>query len=95
MELTEKDWNGLQNRLMNIEGRLMNIEEGVSKLVDEAGKELLTPNEVCKMLKISRNTYQNYVNDKVFEQIRIDKNKNSRVFVKRSEIERLIDEGKI
>jgi hypothetical protein len=95
MELTEKDWNGLKNRLMNIEGRLTNIEEGVSKLVDEAGKELLTPNEVCKMLKISRNTYQNYVNDKVFEQIRIDKNKNSRVFVKRSEIERLIDEGKI
>jgi hypothetical protein len=88
MEITEKEWNEMKSMLLE-------IREGVSKLVDEAGKELLTPNEVCKMLKISRNTYQNYVNDKVFEQIRIDKSKNSRVFVKRSEIERLIDEGKI
>lgn len=74
---------------------LLEIRENVSKLVDAAGKELLTPNEVCKMLKICRNTYQNYVNTGVIEQIKIGKNRNSRVFVKRSDIERLIDEGRI
>ena len=88
MGITERQWNEMQSRIMD-------IQEKVSKLADEAGKELLTPNEICKMLKISRNTYQNYVNDKVFEQVRIDKSKNSRVFVKRSDIERLIEEGKI
>lgn len=83
------------NEWYELKSILLEVKENLSKLVDEAGKELLTPNDVCKMLKISRNTYQNYVNDKAFEQIRIGKSKNSRVFVKRSEIERLIDEGKI
>lgn len=88
MEITENEWNELKSIVLE-------IREGVRRLTDEAGKELLTPTEICKILKISRNTYQNYVNDGVFEQVRIGKNKNSRVFVKRSDIERLIDEGKI
>ena len=82
MEITEKDWNELK-------GMVLEIREGVSKLVAEAGKELLTPNEICKMLKISRNTFQNYINKKVFEYSKVE----GKVYVKRSEIERLIDEG--
>ena len=82
------EWNELKSIMLE-------IREGVKKLTDEAEKELLTPTEVCKMLKISRNTYQNYVNSKIFEQTRIGKNKNGRVLVKRSDLERLIDEGKI
>lgn len=82
MEITEKQWNEMQSRLMD-------VQEKVSKLVDEAGKELLTPNEICKMLKISRNTFQNYINKKVFEYSKVE----GKVYVKRSEIERLIDEG--
>ena len=82
MEIKEKDWNELKSIVME-------IREGVSKLVDEAGKELLTPNEICKMLKISRNTFQNYINKKVFEYSKVE----GKVYVKRSEIERLIDEG--
>ena len=89
MEITTKDWNDLQKRLMDIQGRMMNVEEGVSKMVDEAGKELLTPNEICKILKISRNTFQNYINKRVLEYSKVE----GKVYVKRSEVERLIDEG--
>lgn len=82
MATTEKDWNELKSMVLE-------IRKGISKLVDEAGKELLTPNEICKMLKISRNTFQNYLNKKVFEYSKVE----GKVYVKRSEIERLIDEG--
>lgn len=84
MEITEKNWNELKSMVLE-------IRESVSKLVDEAGKELLTPNEICKILKISRNTFQNYINRNVFEYSKVE----GKVYVKRSEIERLIDEGKI
>lgn len=84
MDITEKNWNELKSMVLE-------IRESVSKLVDEAGKELLTPNEICKMLKISRNTFQNYINRNVFEYSKVE----GKVYVKRSEIERLIDEGKI
>ncbi|WP_075559127.1 helix-turn-helix domain-containing protein [Parabacteroides timonensis] len=82
MNITEKDWNELKSMILEIRGSL-------SILVDEAGKELLTPNEICKMLKISRNTFQNYINRNVFKHSKVE----GRVYVKRSEIERLIDEG--
>lgn len=82
MDITEKDWNELKSMILE-------IREGFLKLVDEAGKELLTPNEICKMLKISRNTFQNYINRNVFEYSKVE----GKVYVKRSEIERLIDEG--
>lgn len=82
MEITERQWNEMQSRLID-------IQENISKLVDEAGKELLTPNEICKILKISRNTFQNYINKNVFDYSKVE----GKVYVKRSEIERLIDEG--
>ncbi len=84
MDITEKNWNELKSMVLEIRG-------SVSKLVDEASKELLTPNEICKILKISRNTFQNYINRNVFEYSKVE----GKVYVKRSEIERLIDEGKI
>lgn len=73
---------------------MLDIREKVSALVDEAKKELLTPNEVCQRLKIGRSTYQRYVDAGIIKQIHIGNN-NSRAFVERSEIERLIDEGKV
>lgn len=74
---------------------VIEIREQVAMLTNEAAKELLSPTEVCRRLKISRNTYQRLADDRVFEQIRISKKSNSRVFVKRSEIDRLIEEGKL
>lgn len=72
----------------------LDIKEMLSRLVNEAGKELLTPKEVCEILKIGRSTYQRYVDAGIFDQIQIGHN-NSRVYVRRLEIEKLIDEGKI
>ena len=86
MEITNRHWNELQ-------AKIADISEKIDKLVDEASKELLTPADVCRMLKITRSTYQNYARDKLFEQIRIGE--NSRIYVRRSEIERLVKEGSI
>lgn len=88
MDITENEWNELKSIVLE-------IREGVKKLTDAAGKELLTPAEVSKILKISRNTYQSYVKAGILEQIKVGKNKNCRVFIKRSDLERLIDEGKM
>ena len=82
--MTEKQYNELKCLLLE-------IREGVSKITDKVGSELLTPREVCAILKVSRNTYQNYVNNKVFVQTKI----GGRVYVQRAEIDRLIEEGKI
>ena len=88
MDIPEKEWNK-HNSL------LLEIYEMLSKLVKASGEELLTPTEVCKMLKIGRSTYTRYVESGVFEQVRLKAGNNSRVYVKRSEINRLIEEGKI
>lgn len=82
------------NNYIELKSIILQVREMVSKLVDQAGQELLTPKEVCEILKIGRSTYQRYVDAGIFEQIHIGNN-NSRVYVKRVEIERLIDEGKI
>ena len=78
-----------------LKGILIDIRNKVTILVNAAEKELLTPAEVCKMLKIGRTTYQRHVENGVFDQVRIDKERNGKVYVRRSEIERLIDEGKL
>lgn len=83
-----KEWNKAQSIIID-------IQEKVTKLLQEKEKELLTPREVCQMLKISRNTYQRYIRKNVFAQIQPDKGNNSKVYVKRSEIERLIEAGKL
>lgn len=88
MNITENDWNELKSIVLE-------IREGIQKLTNAVDKELITPTEVCRMLKIGRGTYRSYVKQGVFEQIKIGQNKNSRAFVKRSDIERLIDEGRI
>lgn len=92
ISIPAKEWNKAQSMLID-------IQEKVTKLLKDKENELLTPNEVCKMLKISRNTYQRYVDDKIFTQIHLipfdKKGKNTKAFVKRSQIERLIDEGSL
>lgn len=88
MNITKNDWN----ELMSI---VFEIWEGIQKLTNAADKDLISPAEVCRMLKIGRRTYQSYVKQGVFEQIKIGQNKNSRAFVKRSDIERLIEKGRI
>lgn len=74
-----------------IKSLLLKLDEKVSYLVAEKQKEKLTPKEVQEMLGIGKSTYQRYVTAKLFEQKKI----KGKAYVQRSEIERLIAEGKI
>lgn len=80
---------------LEIKSLLTEIRDKVTELVDASYKELLTPAEVCKILKIGRTTYQRYIDMGLFDQVRLDKGRNSKVYVKRSAIQKLIDEGKL
>lgn len=79
-----REYNELKSLLVDIRAK-------VTQLADAAHKELLTPAEVCKMLKIGRTTYQRHVTNGIFDQVRI----GGKVYVQRCEITRLIDEGKL
>lgn len=82
----------LLREISDLKSMIVEIRSDVSKLADAASNELLTPAEVCKLLKIGRSTYQRYVEvDKLFEQVKI----KGKVYVKRSELERLIEQGKL
>lgn len=83
------------NEYNELKSLLIDIRNKVAMLTEAAQKELLTPVEVCKMLKIGRTTYQRYVDKGIFDQVRLDKEGNGKVYVKRSEISRLIDDGKL
>ena len=82
--ISAKEWRESQSRLID-------VQEKVTKLLQEKEKELLTPSEVCKMLRIGRNTYQRYVDADVIEQTKI----KGKAYVKRSVIDKLIDEGSL
>lgn len=81
----------------NILNKLLSIEiennKMLKKLVSEKEKELLTAAEVCKMLKISKDTFHEYANDKLFQLIQLKP--KGRLYVQRSEIEMLIERGKV
>lgn len=70
---------------------LLEIKEDVSAIKAEKQKEKLTPKEVQEMLGIGKSTYQRYLTSNLFEQKKI----KGKAYVQRSEIERLIAEGKI
>lgn len=90
-EITKREWNEMKSIMLDIRA---GQSELISRLTDEAGKELLTPAEICRILKVGRTTYQRYVKAGVINQIHVGEGK-SRVYVKRSEIEELIETGKI
>nr|DAM03119.1 MAG TPA: helix-turn-helix domain protein [Caudoviricetes sp.] len=64
----------------------------LKKLTADQQNERLTPDEVQKMLDIGKSTYQRYIKDgKVFTQHKL----GGKAYVLRSDIEKLIAEGKI
>jgi response regulator of citrate/malate metabolism len=65
----------------------------VRELTGREQKELLTPKEVCSILKIGRTTFERYMNDGVFEVVKVNKQKYSKNYVKRSHLEELIKNG--
>lgn len=82
------EWN--EQRAM-----LKDISEKVKAILSKEQKELLTPKEVCEMLKIGRTTFERYMNDGIFEVVKVNKKKYSKVYVKRSHLEKLIKNGKV
>ena len=62
---------------------LKEIGEQVRSLTSKEQKELLTAGEVCEMLKISRSTYERYVNNGVIEVHKVNKKKYSKNYTKR------------
>lgn len=84
--VSENEWNEMRSLIIETHSHMM-------KLSKAASSELLTPAEVCKMLKISRDTYQEYAKEKLFQQVQLKP--NGRLYVQRSEIERLIEQGKV
>lgn len=80
--------NNQYNKLLSI---TMENNAMLKKLVAEKGKELIPRKDVLEMLHIGDTTYQRYLDNKVFTQIKIE----GKAYVERAELERLIEEGKI
>ncbi len=74
---------------------LREIGEQVRALTSKEQSELMTPKEVCEMLKIGRTTFERYMNEGVFEVVKINKMKYSKNYVRRSHLEQLIKDGKV
>lgn len=77
------------NRLLSV---MLENNAMLKKLTADQQNERLTPDEVQKMLSIGKSTYQRYIkNGKVFTQYKLE----GKAYVLRSDIEKLIAEGKI
>ncbi len=82
------EWNELKSLTKE-------ISEQIKGMTAKEQKELLTPKEVCTMLKIGRSTFDRYMNNSVFEVVKVNKQKYSKSYVKRSQLEELIKNGAV
>lgn len=79
-------------QLNEIKSLLLEIKEDVYAIKAEKLKDKLTPKEVQEMLGIGKSTYQRYIkNGKVFTQHKLE----GKAYVLRSDIEKLMAEGKV
>ena len=81
------EWQGAMSTLKN-------LSDKVDKLYyDKAETDLMTPAEVCTVLKIGRCTFQRHAKTGIIPIIKHEKTK--RVYVKRTDLEALLNSGKI
>jgi len=80
------EWNETRSLLIDLNNK-------VNNLVSSSQKEMLTPKDVCKMLKIGRVTYERYVREGIITPVRISQKKYSKVLIKRGDIDNLIANG--
>lgn len=78
-------------QIIELKSLILKLSEQVAYLVEEKQSELISRRTVIKMLQITENTYQRYLNNNLFTQIKI----GGKAYVKRKEIESLIAQGKI
>lgn len=76
------EWQGLV-------GMVKELGEQIATLKQEDKKELLTSGEVCKLLNISRSTLQRYINSGDIVPERIGNKARSKLYIRRSDIERI------
>ena len=81
-----QEWN--ETRAM-----LTALNDKVSELCSKGNKDMLTPKEVCDMLKIGRTTYERYVKEGLITTTKISGKKYSKVLVKRMDIDKLVENG--
>lgn len=76
-----------------VKAQLTTIGAQVAKLTAQEEKELLTPKEVMKILKIGQTTFERYVINGTLEIVRIGSGARQRRYVKRSELDAKIEAG--
>ena len=86
--MDERKYNKLLSVTLENNEILKRIE---AKLDSYTTKELLRPKEVQEILNISPSTYRRRLKDGIFTQIK----KGNKVYVQRSEIDKLKSEGKV
>lgn len=69
------------------------ISETIEQMGNAGKKELLTPKEVCEMLKIGRTTFDRYVREGTLIPVKINQRKYSKVYINRGEIEKMIHDA--
>lgn len=72
---------------------LKKISEQISVFATNEQRELLTPKEVCSMLKINRSTFERLKNTGVLDVVKVNRKKYSKNYVRRQHLENLISEG--
>lgn len=88
LSVPSSEWNAMNATINDMANK-------INQLTNKDEKELLTPKEVMEFLKIGRATFDRYKNDSVFECIKVNSKKYSKIYVKRSELEKLVREGKV
>lgn len=83
-----QEWNETKKMISTLCDR-------VAKLTNKEESELLTPKEVCEMLKIGRTTFQRYVANGILTPVKVNGKKYSKTYARRSEIEHLINTGQV
>lgn len=78
-----------------VKSLLSQICQQVQELTSKDQKELMTPAEVCKALKCSRSTYERLKNDGVLPVVKVNKAKGSKDYVRRSDLDELIKNGRV
>ena len=85
LTITAQEWN-------ETKALIRSISDKVKKLADKEQKELLTSNEVCADLKIGKTTLQRYMANGILEPVKVNRKKYSKIYFRRADIEKLINE---
>lgn len=78
------EWMELKNQINGISKNLLELN-GKSK------PEFLTPKQCQELLKISRNTFQSYIDKGIITAIKMKSEKYSKILVKRADIDYIIE----